>query len=144
MANPPVNWGYPRTVEGFLHVISRGQYEKLNPTINPVRFSYQALQCLGTMGRELGWPGLVLSALPFYFIRRMSGTLRLWMLGLTVIWIGVGPVLLAELNPPPDRQAQELVAIYFAASHAIVSVWLGLGLLYCGSIFVGSGKQALR
>lgn len=30
--NPPMNWGYPRTYEGFKHAISRGQYEKISPT----------------------------------------------------------------------------------------------------------------
>jgi tetratricopeptide (TPR) repeat protein len=32
--NPPINWGYPRTVEGFKHAITRGQYEKINPVKN--------------------------------------------------------------------------------------------------------------
>src|SRR5206468_3993233 len=26
MTNPPMNWGYPRTVTGFFHVLTRGQY----------------------------------------------------------------------------------------------------------------------
>lgn len=30
--NPPMNWGYPRTWEGFKHAITRGQYEKITPT----------------------------------------------------------------------------------------------------------------
>jgi hypothetical protein len=29
MGNPPMNWGYTRTWEGFCHVVSRGQYERL-------------------------------------------------------------------------------------------------------------------
>jgi hypothetical protein len=28
MTNPPVNWAYPRTVEGFSHLITRGQYDE--------------------------------------------------------------------------------------------------------------------
>jgi tetratricopeptide (TPR) repeat protein len=32
LRNPPMNWGYPRTWEGFKHAITRGQYEKLAPT----------------------------------------------------------------------------------------------------------------
>lgn len=32
--NPPMNWGYPRTPEGFIHAISRGQYEKIDPAAN--------------------------------------------------------------------------------------------------------------
>lgn len=27
--NPPINWGYPRTWEGFMHAITRGQYERV-------------------------------------------------------------------------------------------------------------------
>lgn len=29
--NPPMNWGYSRTWEGFKHAVSRGQYEKIVP-----------------------------------------------------------------------------------------------------------------
>ena len=29
LRNPPMNWGYPRTWEGFKHAIQRGQYEAI-------------------------------------------------------------------------------------------------------------------
>jgi len=32
LRNPPMNWGYPRTWEGFKHAITRGQYEKIEPS----------------------------------------------------------------------------------------------------------------
>jgi hypothetical protein len=32
--NPPMNWGYPRTQEGFIHAVSRGQYEKIDAAVN--------------------------------------------------------------------------------------------------------------
>ena len=32
--NPPMNWGYPRTVEGFFHAVGRGQYERIDPVEN--------------------------------------------------------------------------------------------------------------
>ena len=32
--NPPINWGYPRTWEGFMHAVTRGQYEKISPAAN--------------------------------------------------------------------------------------------------------------
>jgi tetratricopeptide (TPR) repeat protein len=28
--NPPMNWGYPRTTQGFKHALFRGQYEKIS------------------------------------------------------------------------------------------------------------------
>ena len=44
MTDPPMQWGYPRTVDGFFHALSRGQYEKANPTDvlhDPGRFMMQ-------------------------------------------------------------------------------------------------------
>ena len=32
--NPPMNWGYPRTPQGFEHALSRGQYEKISIKAN--------------------------------------------------------------------------------------------------------------
>lgn len=32
--NPPMNWGYPRTTEGFFHAVGRGQYERIDPIEN--------------------------------------------------------------------------------------------------------------
>ena len=32
MTDPPMQWGYPRTVEGFFHALSRGQYGNANPS----------------------------------------------------------------------------------------------------------------
>ncbi len=32
MTNPPMEWGYPRTVEGFIHAFTRGQYDATHPT----------------------------------------------------------------------------------------------------------------
>jgi len=42
MRNPPMNWGYPRTWEGFIHAITRGQYEAIVPAhIFSLRFINQ-------------------------------------------------------------------------------------------------------
>ena len=38
MTNPPLNWGYPRTWDGFLHAFSRGQYAQTNPTTSFEKF----------------------------------------------------------------------------------------------------------
>ncbi len=32
MTDPPMQWAYPRTVDGFVHAITRGQYSPINPT----------------------------------------------------------------------------------------------------------------
>lgn len=128
MTNPPVNWGYPRTMEGFFHVLSRGQFERAMPISSPVRFVGQLWMSVEVTAKKVGWPCLVLAAVSICSHSRMNRTGRLWMLGLLAVWISVCPLMVAMLNPPPDRAAQELIALYFAASHVILAVWAGIGL----------------
>jgi tetratricopeptide (TPR) repeat protein len=66
--NPPMNWAYPRTWEGFLHSITRGQYEKIqlsNVLGDPQKFIAQ----LGSYFRDLrlnfAISGALLAFLPF-------------------------------------------------------------------------------
>ena len=50
MTNPPNNWGYPRTVEGFFHLISRGQFEHVHPTSDFGPYLRRALAVCATDG----------------------------------------------------------------------------------------------
>jgi len=132
MTNPPVNWGYPRTAEGFFHVLSRGQFERASPTNGLGVFGEQLLQFVSAAPRCIGWPSVILASLSIGSLGRMSRLGRRWMLGLFAVWICVGPVMVAELNPPPDRQARELIELYFAASYAILAVCAGVGMMWLG------------
>jgi hypothetical protein len=133
MTNPPVNWGYARTVEGFVHMITRGQYERYRPTDELGRFLGQLWALAKETGRGFGWPYLVFAALPFGLWRRTGGWARAWLLGLTAALVCVGPLLVALLNPSADRAGVELVAPFFAAMYVILALWTGLGLMVAGS-----------
>jgi tetratricopeptide (TPR) repeat protein/uncharacterized membrane-anchored protein YitT (DUF2179 family) len=50
LRNPPMNWGYPKTFEGFLHAISRGQYEQITPAD---LFSMRYVRQIGTYLADL-------------------------------------------------------------------------------------------
>jgi uncharacterized membrane-anchored protein YitT (DUF2179 family) len=50
LRNPPMNWGYPRTWEGFMHAVSRGQYEQITPVD---MFSWRYVQQIGTYLADL-------------------------------------------------------------------------------------------
>lgn len=64
--NPPMNWGYPRTWEGFLHAISRGQYERINPTdVFSIKFFHQVAAFLTDLRRQFSLPLVVGGVLPF-------------------------------------------------------------------------------
>ena len=131
MTNPPMEWGYPRTVEGFFHAFTRGQYEKTNPSDifhHPVTFITQ-LGMLGTgIIEEFNWVYAFLGLIPFLFFLKMHRRERAWMTGITAIYFFLGVLLLILLNPPPDRQAQGLIRVFFTASHTLIALLVGYGL----------------
>jgi len=131
MTNPPMQWGYPRTVEGFWHAFTRGQYEKANPTDiigDPMRFITQ-LGMLGTgIIEEFNWVYAFLAIVPILFFFRLHRRERSWIVGITAIYLCLGVLLLILLNPPPDRAAQELVRVFFGASHTLIALMVGYGL----------------
>ena len=141
MTNPPVNWAYPRTVEGFFHLITRGQYERMNPTFNAARFFDQIRIYFVVAGKEFGWPYLLLSLIPFCFLHRTAASERRWILGLLPAYVCLAFLMLAVLNPSVDRQSQELNKVYFSASYILPALWMGYGLIIWGARLARPGKQ---
>src|SRR6266850_1081564 len=136
MTNPPMEWGYPRTVEGFIHAFTRGQYEKANPSdvINHPLIFITQLGMLGTgIVEEFNWVYAFLGLIPLLFFLKMHRRERAWLTGITAIWFFLAILLLILLNPPPDRQAQGLVRVFFTASHTLISLMVGYGLTLIAS-----------
>jgi tetratricopeptide (TPR) repeat protein len=66
LRNPPMNWGYPRTWEGFKHAISRGQYEKIEPTdVFSMTFIHQIGTYLSDLRLQFTLPLAAVGFLPF-------------------------------------------------------------------------------
>ncbi len=188
MSNPPMQWGYPRTVEGFMHALTRGQYEKGNPTSGLDRFFGQlqtyvegsieemnivylfialiplaiifyrrieqeekvwlgaasglyAFFCLFKLathfaeyrpvmlGMIYGYLFLLIGIIPFLFLRHAGGRPeRSWLAGLTTVFLFLSLMLIYLLNPPPDRQSQQLNRVFFTASYVPVAMCVGYGL----------------
>lgn len=64
--NPPMNWGYPRTWEGFLHAVGRGQYERVAPAdIFSERFLIQLGLFLTDLRGQFTLPITLAGFLPF-------------------------------------------------------------------------------
>jgi tetratricopeptide (TPR) repeat protein len=131
MSNPPMQWGYPRTVEGFWHALTRGQYEKANPTnfiTDPLRFVTQLQMMIEGVAAEFSWVFMFVALVPFFYIFRMKQRERAWLIGLGAIYLCLGVLLLILLNPPADRAARELVRVFFTASHTCIAMLVGYGL----------------
>jgi hypothetical protein len=143
MTNPPVNWAYPRNADGFLHVVSRGQYELVNPTFGFERFASQLWGALNHAGGEFGWIYVAFAILPFGFLRRTAEVGRKWILSLAPVSICVGPLLVILLNPQMDRQSEELFEPYFFALRAVLALWAGTGLMLF-AVMVSQPKEHVQ
>jgi len=141
MMNPPMNWAYPRTTEGFFHLITRGQYERMNPTSGVVRFFGQIRMYFVVAGKEFGWLYLPLCLVPFCFLHRMAALARRWVLGLLPVYVCLAFLMLAVLNPGVERQSQEINKVYFSASYIVLALWMGCGLIILGAGMARPRKQ---
>jgi tetratricopeptide (TPR) repeat protein len=147
MTDPPMQWGYPRTVEGFFHALSRGQYEKASPTDvvgDPGRFATQLHWLFSGLAQSYTWVCLLIALLPFLFIFKMKIRERAWIIGLTAIYFCVGILLLVIMNTSPDRQSADECKVFFTASHAIVAIMIGYGLALMAAYMATHYQQFRR
>jgi hypothetical protein len=134
MANPPSNWGYPRTVEGFIHLITRGQYEPFHPTDDLGRFARQLALYWRHTGHDLGFIVLIPAGVPFCFLRKMRAPERAWIIGLAPLFLCLSLWLIIMQNSTPDRGSAELAARFYTPSHMVIALWAGYGLCILGTV----------
>ncbi|MFM2294950.1 MAG: hypothetical protein RLZZ350_1363, partial [Verrucomicrobiota bacterium] len=130
MSTPPMQWGYPRTVEGFIHALTRGQYEQPHPTdifADPFRVVMQLGILLGGVSDEFGWIFTALALVPFLYFFKMQRRERAWLVGVFAIYLCLGPLLMILFNLSPDRSAISLTKVFFTASHVMISLLAGYG-----------------
>src|SRR5436190_5394733 len=143
MTNPPLNWGYPRTVGGFVHAFTRGQYERIHPTSgNGRNIAEQTINWVTTYAKQVKFIlidgpveefsiGLLLIGLvPLLFFKKLQPRERAWLLGLLAFYVMLGPFLLELFNPAPDRQSLSLNKPFFIASHFIIAMAIGYGVTF--------------
>lgn len=134
MTNPPMNWAYSRSAEGFIHGITLGQFEPWRPTNQPVRVIEQ-LWTLGRItGSGFGWPYFVFAALPLGLLPRLDRCARNWLLGLMAAFLCSGPLLITILNPDTDLSGTDLLGPYFGAMDIVLALWTGLGFLIVANL----------
>ncbi len=150
MTNPPMEWGYPRTVEGFFHALTRGQYDKINPTNltdNPAVVFHELKEQLWLLVKGVAaafnWVYMFFAALPFLFFFKMKRRERNWLIAVAAIYPFLGVLLTIFLNPQKDRQSVELLRVFFAASHTVVAILIGYGLALTAA-FMATNYQRFR
>ena len=146
MTDPPMEWGYPRTVEGFWHALSRGQYDKLNPTdifSDPGHFMTELSMLFTGLADAYSLVAMFFAVLPLFFIFKMQKRERSWIISVAAIYPFLGVMLSIFLSPTRDRQTADLVKVFFTASHAIVAILIGYGVALTAA-FMATNYEKFR
>lgn len=128
MSNPPMNWGYARTWEGFIHAFTRGQYEQVTPTTSVVRFVSQVWLYVDGAIDEFGAVYMLVGLIPLFLIMHLRKSERGLIIGLGAVYAFLAFLLLILLNPTPDLQSRELNRVFFTSSHVVIAIGIGFGL----------------
>jgi tetratricopeptide (TPR) repeat protein len=146
MTDPPMQWGYPRTVEGFFHALSRGQYgtgEGTNVFSHPAQFMFQLFYLADGLSESFTWAYLFVGLIPFVFLMKMAKRDRNWIIGLTAIYLFISVLLVIILNVSADRSTSELNKVFFTASHAIFAMMIGYGVTILAA-YVATHYEKIR
>ncbi len=129
MTDPPMQWGYPRTVEGFFHALSRGQYQSNTSTLiaSPSRIAFQLWYLVEGLSDSFSWVLIFIGLLPFFFLHKMHKRERGWIIGLTAVYFCLSVILVRLLDVTPDRSASDLNEVFFIASHGLFTLMIGYG-----------------
>lgn len=132
LRNPPMNWGYPRTWEGFKHALLRGQYEAIGfqlPTWGQIVNYFEDVRVQFT---DLLIPfALVPFAAGQWIVRKENRkAFWQWMIPALVCFLLMSFLLMGLANVKGDLQDGFIQKVKFIASHAMLALWIGYGLVF--------------
>jgi tetratricopeptide (TPR) repeat protein len=131
-----MNWGYPRTWEGFKHAITRGQYEAIK--MGDV-FSLHFLNELGFYFKDLRTQfTAVLMAVAFasfplghlFTKKEHRRTWYSWLAAIGSCFLVMSVLLIALANTKGDVQDGFIQKVKFISSHGMFALWIGYGLVF--------------
>ncbi len=145
LRNPPMNWGFPRTWEGFKHAIQRGQYEAIGvPSFKGV------VEFFSFVGRQMKhYFGDVMLQftdflVPFALVPFAAGhwvvnkehkkTFWQWMGAAAVCFLMMSFLLILLANVKGDVQDGFIQKVKFISSHAMIALWIGYGIVFAWAL----------
>jgi tetratricopeptide (TPR) repeat protein len=147
LRNPPMNWGYPRTWEGFKHAIMRGQYEAIG-----IQSFDSVLHFLKFTGKQMAHYFsdvllqftdilVVLATVPFVAARWLVSkahrkTFWQWMIAALACFLMMSFLLILLANVKGDLQDGFIQKVKFISSHAMIAMWIGYGLVFVGAFIL--------
>jgi len=126
--NPPLNWGYTRTWGGFLHHLTRGQYEPVQTARGLLQFWGQINMFLSDLQSEFNILYALIGLLPWLVFRELTGNSRDWLRFLLATFFCLGLGFLFFSNPSFEKQKQFTERVFFLSAHCVYALWIGYGL----------------
>ena len=147
LRNPPMNWGYPRTWEGFKHAIMRGQYEAIGiPSFAGIG------DFLGFVGRQMShyfadvmlqftdllvfFALVPFAAAKWIVAKEHRKTFWQWMGAAAACFLMMSFLLILLANVKGDVQDGFIQKVKFISSHAMIAMWIGYGLVFASVLVV--------
>jgi len=143
--NPPMNWGYAATKEGFVHAVTRAQYEKINTaSFFSQEFFLKIKLFIEAMINQYSLPltllGLVTPIVIIYCWFQCKPRGRSWMVFVWAAFLITSLGLLTIINPKLDRQDQEINIKFFAPAHGFYAMLIGYGIAVLFSLLALKSK----
>ncbi|MEG1788228.1 MAG: DUF2723 domain-containing protein [Kiritimatiellia bacterium] len=140
LLNPAMNWGYPRTWEGFKHALSRGQYEAIEPaSFFSAKYLSQLWSYVIDLRMQFSLPVIAVAvggtgALFVALIRGRAVVCErhrrlMWLLCTGLFFLVMSALLIALANPRGDLQDGFIQKVKFISSHGVFALWVGYGLM---------------
>lgn len=133
--NPPMNWGFCSTKQGFLHSITRGQYEQLHmssPLSN--EFWLQVYLFTAALINQYSWPIALFAIVPVIvgigYWNKIKPRGHQWLAYVAVAFLTACFGLLMIINPGLDKTQQEINLKFFAPAHGFFAMLIGYGMAY--------------
>ena len=147
--NPPMNWGYAATKEGFVHAITRGQYEKIQTasffsTEFLIKIKVFALALVHQYSLPLSLFALVTPVVLAFCWSRCKPRGRAWMVFAWAAFLITSIGLLTIINPKLERQEQEINIKFFAPAHGFYAMLIGYGIATLLSMLAWKRAQLAR
>ena len=135
LRNPPMNWGYPRTWEGFKHAIQRGQYEAIGFQIPKFEVILNYFEDVRVQFTDLLIPfALVPFAAGHWIVKKENRkAFWQWMIPALVCFLLMSFLLIALANVKGDLQDGFIQKVKFISSHAMLALWIGYGLVFAAA-----------
>ena len=151
LRNPPMNWGYPRTWEGFKHALMRGQYEAIAfqmPTWGGITGYFKDV--LVQFTDVLAFLALVPFAAGHWIVKKVNRkAFWQWMIPAVACFLLMSVLLIGLANVKGDVQDGFIQKVKFISSHAMIALWIGYGLVFVSTFVltktkvkvIGEGEQ---